>query len=215
MESRTVDKDALLHIAAGQVAVTVIQRVLEQIGEYFDERFDKQVARKFALRAFDVAARLDVPTHGDLSVQESIDNMWYYYENPLTRASRSGVQLLSDVVNFATQCGVLIAVLQGHYDGARFLIVVGVLRLLYDIASESTFNHYRRRGGERCPQHSSVTFLISIYSAWALKTTDEDFLQKSGLQSMVTADCYRKDLVAGGLSDFLSNREHRSIYASH
>lgn len=149
METRNVDKDALLRIAACQVTVSLAQRLLDSIGEYFDDRFDKQVNRKFALRAFQLAARLDVPTFGDSAVQESLDNMWYY-DNPLTRAARSVVQLLSDVVNFATQCGVLISVLQGHYEGARFLIVVGLLRLLYDIASESTFSRYHQRRSGTC-----------------------------------------------------------------
>ncbi|KAJ3525756.1 hypothetical protein NMY22_g10441 [Coprinellus aureogranulatus] len=192
VETRSVDKDALLRIAAGQVAVSIIGRVLDSTGDHLDRRFDERVTNKFALRAFHVAARLDVPTHNDPSVRETIDDMWYSFQNPLTRAARSVVQLLSDVVNFATQFVVLISVLQGHYEGARFLIVVGLLRLLYDIARESgTYYRPHNRG------------------AWALKTRDDDYQQKTGLEDMVRTNSHRQDIVAGGLGEYLSQEYAR------
>ena len=56
--------------------------------------------------------------------------------------------------------------------------------------------------------HASLLVLTpSIYLAYAAKTTDDDYLQKSGLEDMVGHDTYRKDLVAGGLGDVLSQRE--------
>ncbi|TEB32319.1 P-loop containing nucleoside triphosphate hydrolase protein [Coprinellus micaceus] len=196
VETRTVNKDALLRIAGGQVVVSVLQRGLRSLGNHLNERFDKRVGRKFASRAFRVAARLDVPTHGDSSVRQTIDSLYYYDENPLTRGSRDVVQLFSDAVNFATQCGVLFSVLQGHYEGAQFLLVVGILRLLYDIAADAAPSRSRYRGR----------------GAYAAKTTDDDYLQKSGLESMVAQDSYRKDIVAGGLGDVVSQQYDRRMH---
>lgn len=40
-------------------------------------------------------------------------------------------------------------------------------------------------------------------SVWVYKTTDKDFIGSSGLKSMAYGSTYRKDIVAGGISDFI------------
>jgi hypothetical protein len=43
-----------------------------------------------------------------------------------------------------------------------------------------------------------------MVSAFAATTRNEDFIKMEGLMRLVNSSCYRKEVVAGGLSEYLT-----------
>jgi len=63
---------------------------------------------------------------------------------------------------------------------------------------------------------SGVCFLVALHllklpPGYAFKTTDKDYIGVQALTNMISFQGYRKDIVAGGLTDFIVQRAFHSL----
>lgn len=138
VEKRTVDRDVLLHVAAGRVACTIVERLLKYAKHHITHPLNLAIKQFYSTHIFHAMARLDLPTFEDPAVQRQLEGAW-----PTSWRSSVAwdtIQMISNVlmtvIQVLSQVSVLISVLRNQQDGT-------LLALLS--FSQSLFQWFSRR----------------------------------------------------------------------
>ncbi|KAJ2926715.1 hypothetical protein H1R20_g10365, partial [Candolleomyces eurysporus] len=190
VEERTVDRSDLLRVAAGRVAATIAQRLLADVTDHVLKHLNVQIERYYALRAFRTLAMLDYPTFSDKSTQDQFSAFTFNgYSEMNWHVFTNFINMGSIAVRTATQFAVLLSVFQGHQE-AWFLLAITCARLAVDAIA------------------TSYSPLAAVY---AFKSNDEDYVVSEGLKLMGLTENCRKDIIAGGLGDYLWQEYRRRL----
>ncbi|KAJ7356592.1 P-loop containing nucleoside triphosphate hydrolase protein [Mycena albidolilacea] len=180
---RTVDRNLLFQVAASRLICNAITRLLQHGQGLLYKPLNERIRQHYAIQSFHARARLDVPTYSDSSVLRQLDNS--------TTSSRSSVawnnvltilHLVSTGVELVSQFSVLFNLLRDQRDGT--------------LLAALSFGHtlFRRKVGQKSWSPSGV---------WAATTRDPDYLRSLGMARVVNQQEHRKELVAGGMVDYL------------
>ncbi|KAK7064847.1 ABC transporter related protein [Favolaschia claudopus] len=183
VEHRTVDRGVLFQVAASRLICNAITRLLNHGQALIYRPLNERIRRHYSVHTFQARARLDVPTFSDSAVQRQLDN--------ITTSSRTSIawnnvqqilHLLSTGVELVSQFSVLYNLLQDQRDGILLATI--------------SFGHtlFRRNFDQRSYSPSGV---------WAATTRDPDYIKSIGLARAVHQELHRKELVAGGMFEYL------------
>ncbi|KAJ3547937.1 hypothetical protein NMY22_g1463 [Coprinellus aureogranulatus] len=195
VETRTVDKDALLRVAALRIVMPFLRHALRDCIGILSEAIHKRIEAFYTFRAFRTASKLDVPTFADKEVQQSFYSLssrggyshmtWYMFT--------SIMDIFSGVIYVASQVMVLISVFRDSPE-ALFLAAISMAQIFVDQISSHARMYRKRDTGVH---------------AW--KTSNDDYVLNKGLRSMASKEIYRKDIVAGGLGETLYKEFKRTL----
>ncbi|KAJ6569472.1 P-loop containing nucleoside triphosphate hydrolase protein [Mycena capillaripes] len=183
VEHRTVDRNLLLQVAASRLICSAATRLLQHGQNRLYKPLNERIRQHYAVQTFHARARLDVPTYADSAVQRQLENS--------TTSSRTSIawnnvlttlHLVSTGVELVSQFSVLFNMLRDQRDGP----------LLATLSFGHTF--FRKKTGQRNWSPTGV---------WAATTKDPDYLRSIGMSRVVHDQQHRKELVAGGMVDFL------------
>ncbi|KAJ7171705.1 P-loop containing nucleoside triphosphate hydrolase protein [Mycena crocata] len=184
VENRTVDVPVLMQVAASRLICSAITRLLRHGQGRLYKPLNERIRQHYAVQSFGARARLDVPTYSDSAVQRQL-------EHSVTSARTSiawnnvvqTFHLFSTGVQLVSQFSVLVNMLRHQRDGP--------------LLATMSFGHtlFRQKTNQRNWQPNGV---------WAATTKDPDYLRSMGMSRVVHDPQHRKELVAGGLADYLS-----------
>ncbi|KAJ7671929.1 P-loop containing nucleoside triphosphate hydrolase protein [Mycena rosella] len=185
VENRSVDRHLLIQVAASRLLCAAINRLLLHGQALLYRPLNEKIRQHYAVQTFQARARLDVPTYADSAVQRQLDNSStssrtsIAWNNVLTT-----LHLVSTGIELVSQFSVLISMLRDQRDGP--------------LLATLSFGHtlFRKRTSQR---HWGPT------GVWAATTKDTHYLRSVGMARVVHDQNHRKELVAGGLSDFLNS----------
>ncbi|KAJ6573835.1 P-loop containing nucleoside triphosphate hydrolase protein [Mycena vulgaris] len=183
VENRSVDRHLLLQVAASRLICAAATRLLNHGQGLLYRPLNERIRQHYAVQSFQARARLDVPTYSDSAVQRQLDDS--------STSSRTSVawnnvlttlQLFATGIELVSQFSVLINMLRDQRDGP--------------LLATLSFGHtlFQKKTRQRNWQPTGV---------WAATTKDPDYLQSQGMARVVHNPLHRKELVAGGLSDYL------------
>ncbi|KAG8220222.1 P-loop containing nucleoside triphosphate hydrolase protein [Butyriboletus roseoflavus] len=185
VEKRTVDRDILLHVAAGRVACTIAERLLQYSKYHISHPLNLAIKQFYSTHIFHAMARLDLPTFEDPAVQRQLESAWS--TSWKSSVPWDTIQMTSNVlmtaIRLLSQVSVLITVLRRQQDGT-------LLALLS--FSQSLFQWFSGR-------HSEFSSLV-----WAATTKDENYVRMQGYKHLVDNPVHRKEVVAGSLGEHLT-----------
>ncbi|KAJ3547942.1 hypothetical protein NMY22_g1464 [Coprinellus aureogranulatus] len=192
VETRSVDKDALLRVAALRIGVPFIQHALKDCIALLSAAIQRRIEVFYTSRAFRTASALDVPTFASQEVLNALrymgrrgysDTAWYMFTHVM--------EVFSSAIHVASQAVVLVNVFQDSPE-AMFLVAISLAQVFVDqISSRARSLRKGTTGGK-----SRSIFLV---------------LTCKGLRVMVSKESYRKDIVAGGLGETLYKEFKRSL----
>ncbi|KAH9054293.1 HlyB/MsbA family ABC transporter [Lactarius vividus] len=194
IDNRAVDPRLLFRVAGGRALCTAAEHALGYASERVTTALSARVQQFYSGRIFRSMARLDVPTWDDPSVSSQIKALQPRIsgtESVALTAVMTLVETGSAFLRMFSEGGVLFRVLREQGDGS--------LLVLASLASEA-LSYFAFRS-------SSIR---SLGSAWAAITRNNDYVKMEGLDHMVKSTKHRKELVAGGLDEFLI-AEYRSL----
>ncbi|KAH9054296.1 HlyB/MsbA family ABC transporter [Lactarius vividus] len=190
VDNRTVDALFLIQIAGGRVLCAVADHLLHYAGKKVSTSLNGRVKRFYSAHIFHAMARLDVPTWDDPVVSAQIDALVPRGENTVPWvAIMNLVNTGSTLLRMFSQTAVLFGVLREQSDG--------LLLCLLSFASDAT-------------SFFSFSNGMNMSLAWAATTHDEDFIRMEGLKRLISRSTHRKELVAGGLTEYLT-AEYRGL----
>ena len=143
VEKRTVDKDVLLHVAAGRVACTIAERLLQYSRYHISRPLNLAIKQFYSTHIFHAMARLDLPTFEDPAIQRQLEGAWS--TSWKSTVAWDTIQLTSSVImtmiRLLSQISVLISVLKHQQDGT-LLALLSFSQSLFQwfSGSHSTFN---------------------------------------------------------------------------
>ncbi|KAG7093668.1 hypothetical protein E1B28_007327 [Marasmius oreades] len=182
LKNRTVDKDLLLHIAIGRVLCTTMNILFSwgktKAGRYLNLR----IKQYYSGYMFQTMARLDVPTFEDSGIQRQLEQVF----TPDSRNSivwevvTVAVRLITTVLQLASQLSVLVSVLKHQRDGPLLAVL--------------SFSQTLITWGTQSPYMPPV---------WAATTKNEDYLKMEGLKRTIGSSSHRKEIVAGGMWEYM------------
>ncbi|KAJ7451050.1 P-loop containing nucleoside triphosphate hydrolase protein [Mycena latifolia] len=183
LEKRSVDRHLLLQVAASRLICAAVTRLLHHGQSLLYRPLNERIRQHYAVQTFHARARLDVPTYADSAVQRQLND-----SNTSSRTSiawtnvLTTLHLLSTAIELVSQFSVLVNMLRDQRDGP--------------LLATLSFGHtlFRRKTGQRSWQPTGV---------WAATTKDPDYLRSVGMARVVHDQQHRKELVAGGLADYL------------
>ncbi|RPD56235.1 P-loop containing nucleoside triphosphate hydrolase protein [Lentinus tigrinus ALCF2SS1-7] len=182
IETRTVDKERLIRIAAGRLACTVAAFFFDRIMRIVGRPLNAHIRRWWALHCFHAYARLDNATYDKTEVRRQLRDTTddYYGQSVIWRT----IELVSDIVTLITrsvaQTLVLVQVLRGQPDGPMLAVLTLSAEVLVCVAQMPIFRPAR---------------------IWLAKTVDHDFIKMKGWKDAVRGGWYRKEFVVGNLKE--------------
>ncbi|KAH9069746.1 HlyB/MsbA family ABC transporter [Lactarius deliciosus] len=196
IDNRAVDARLLFRVAGGRALCTVFEHALGYASGKVTTALGARTRQFYSGRVFHSMARLDVPTWDDPSVSSQIKALQPQPRNPDTESvALSAVMTLvetgSAFLRMFSEGAVLFRVLREQGDGSLLIPV--------SLASEAV-SHFAIRSG----------FIISPGNTWAAITRNNDYVRMEGLDRVVKDTKHRKELVAGGLAEFLTE-EYRGL----
>ncbi|KAF8554561.1 P-loop containing nucleoside triphosphate hydrolase protein [Imleria badia] len=185
VEKRTVDTNVLLHVAAGRVVCTIVERLLQYSKYHISHPLNMTIKRFYSTHIFHAMARLDVPTFEDPAIQRQLEAAWSvsWRSSVAWDTVRMSSSVLSTVIRLLSQLSVLVTVLRHQQDGP-------LLALLS--FSQSLFQWFSGR------------HFVNNSLVWAATTTDDDFIRMQGYKHLVDNPVHRKEVVAGSLGEHLT-----------
>lgn len=163
VEKRTVDKDVLLHVAAGRVACTVAERLLQYSKFHISHPLNLAIKQFYSTHIFHAMARLDLPTFEDPAVRRQLESAWS--TSWKSSVAWDTIQMTSSVlmttIRLLSQLSVLISVLRNQRDGT-LLALLSFSQSLFQWFSgrRSTFSSL----GAFSVLYSVVSFSYSAYN---------------------------------------------------
>ncbi|KAI0042884.1 P-loop containing nucleoside triphosphate hydrolase protein [Auriscalpium vulgare] len=192
VDERTVDRQFLFKIAGGRVACALARRCLSHFMSKLFAALNGRIRLHFSTHIFHIMARLDVPTFEDPVVSQQLSSS-------VSTSSRSNVawEAISSLFNIGSaglrllaQSLVLVAVLREQRDGFFLAFICSANYVISQFNQDGEL----RMGGR----------------AWAATTRNQDYLRIEGLKKLISSGQHRKELVAGGLVNFLE-AEYRTL----
>ncbi|KAJ7102576.1 P-loop containing nucleoside triphosphate hydrolase protein [Mycena belliarum] len=183
IEKRSVDRHVLFQVATSRLVCAAVSRLLNFAQAQLYRPLNERIKQHYAVKSFHARARLDVPTYADASTQRQLDNS--------STSSRTSIawnnvlatlHLSSTGIELVSQFSVLFNMLRDQRDGP--------------LLATLSFGHtlFRKKTNRRQWQPPGV---------WAATTKDPDYLRSMGMARVVHHQTHRKELVAGGLADYL------------
>ena len=125
VEKRTVDKDVLLHIAAGRVACAVAERLLQYSKYHISHPLNLAIKQFYSTHIFHAMARLDLPTFEDPAIQRQLEGAWStsYKSSVAWETIRLTSNVIMTVIRLLSQLSVLISVLRHQRDGTLLALL--------------------------------------------------------------------------------------------
>ncbi|KAI0056772.1 P-loop containing nucleoside triphosphate hydrolase protein [Artomyces pyxidatus] len=194
VDDRTVDKRVLFQVAGGRMTCSLIERVSRIVEHRVSSALNNRIKQYYSGHIFHAMARLDVPTYEDPVVSSQLDSVIPTNRHSIVWSTLSG--LLNTGTNglrLCTQSFVLLGVLQEQRDGHLLTLLTFSNHALSLLSPDQGL---LGTGGTW---------------AWAATTHDQDYIRMEGLKRLVTGSKHRKELVAGGLSEFLTNRYRKLV----
>lgn len=117
IDTRTVDKDHLMHICAGRIACTIATHLIKFLRDRLRSSLVWRIRQWSDAHIFRARARLDVPTYQLSSVQRQLDDITTspYMPPGVWRT----IEMLSGFVRAATQATAQVAVLAQTLGGQK------------------------------------------------------------------------------------------------
>ncbi|TFK76612.1 P-loop containing nucleoside triphosphate hydrolase protein [Pluteus cervinus] len=193
MDHRAVDLGLLLKVAAAKLACSIFQRILDHAKQRLSIPLNARIKRHYSVHVFNAMARLDVPTFDDDAVQRQL-------EHSLPANSRSSIawdmvvrtsKLISISLQLVSQVSVLTHVLRGQHDGP--------------LLAALSFGHTIFRWATKRRPFMDL-------GVWAATTSDPDYIKLEGLKRVVGDGAHRKEIVAGGIWQFLLAEYQQRAY---
>ncbi|KAH6911178.1 HlyB/MsbA family ABC transporter [Coprinopsis sp. MPI-PUGE-AT-0042] len=185
VEKRQVDKYFLIRIAIGRTITTVTARLFSYVQSRVAIPLNLRIKRYYALRTFWAMARLDLPTFEDDLIQQQL-------QQSVSHSSRSSIawdvvstflKIGSAAIRLISELWVLTKILEDQPDGNLLLILAAV-----QLGIEWYGKYYS---------------MLEKRGVWAATTENKDFITGEGLKRVVSSTAYRKEVVAGGMRDYL------------
>ncbi|KAH9028877.1 HlyB/MsbA family ABC transporter [Lactarius pseudohatsudake] len=193
IDNRAVDASLLFRVAGGRALCTAAEYALGYASGKVTTALSARVRQFYSGRIFRSMARLDVPTWDDPSVSSQIQALQPRFsgsESVALTAIVTPVETGSAFLRMFSEGAVLFRVLREQGDGS--------LLVLASLACEA-LSYFALRSGS-----------IRSLGIWAAITRNNDYVRMEGLNRMVKGTEHRKELVAGGLDEFLI-AEYRSL----
>ncbi|KAI9437632.1 HlyB/MsbA family ABC transporter [Lactarius indigo] len=194
IDNRAIDPRLLFWVAGGRALCTAAEHVLGYASGRVTTALGARARQFYSRRIFHSMARLDVPTWDDPSVSsqfKALQQKMPDTESVALTAIMTLVETGSAFLRMFSEGAVLFRVLREQGDGSLLISV--------SLASEALSYFALRRG-----------FIISLGNTWAAITRNNDYVRMEGLDRVVKDTKHRKELVAGGLDEFLT-AEYRSL----
>ncbi|KAF8264169.1 P-loop containing nucleoside triphosphate hydrolase protein [Lactarius quietus] len=190
IDDRTVDAHFLFWAAGGRALCTTAEHALVYASAQVSTTIDARSQQFYSGRIFRSMARLDVPTWDDTSASSQISAL---RPNPgmdnTDTIAWSAILVLVDTgsafLRMFFEAAVLFRVLWEQGDGSLLVLV--------SFVSEA-ISIFAFRGN----------FLGPMGKTWAAITRDRDYIRMEGLNRMVNDTKHRKELVAGGIDEFIT-----------
>ncbi|TFK85028.1 P-loop containing nucleoside triphosphate hydrolase protein [Polyporus arcularius HHB13444] len=182
VETRTVDKERLLRIAAGRIACTTAGFFFERIQRTVEKPLNAHIRRWWALHCFHAYARLDYPTYNKTEVKRQLQDTTddYYGQSVVWRTLELVTDIVSIITRLVAQTLVLVQVLRGQPDGP----LLAVLTLSAEVVVYAA----------RMPVFQSARI-------WLARTVNDDFMKMKAWKNVVRDSSHRKEFVAGNLGE--------------
>ncbi|KAH9034132.1 HlyB/MsbA family ABC transporter [Lactarius hengduanensis] len=194
IDNRTVDPRLLFWVAGGRALCTAAEHALGYASGKVATALGARARQFYSGRVFHSMARLDVPTWDDPSVSSQIKTLQPRIpdtESVALTAIMTLVETGSAFLRMFSEGAVLFRVLREQGDGSLLIPV--------SLASEAV-SYFAIRSG----------FILSLGNTWAAITRNDDYVKMEGLNRVVKDTKHRKELVAGGLAEYLT-AEYRSL----
>ncbi|KIJ59811.1 hypothetical protein HYDPIDRAFT_118060 [Hydnomerulius pinastri MD-312] len=185
VEKRTVDKDVLLQVAAGRVACTVAERLLQYSRSRIALPLNMAIKQFYSAHIFNAMARLDVPTFEDPAIQRQLESAWStsWKSSVAWETIEVTSNVIMTIIRVLSQVSVLIGVLRDQQDGT----LLAVLSF-----SQSLFQWFSVR-------RSNFKSMV-----WAATTKNDDYVRMQGLKHLVDNPSHRKEVVAGNIGEHVT-----------
>lgn len=125
VEKRTVDKDVLLHVAAGRIACTIVERLLQNFKFRISYPLNLAIKQFYSTHIFHAMARLDLPTSEDPAIQRQLESAWSTSWN--SSVAWETIRMTSNVlmtgIRLLSQLSVLISVVRHQRDGTLLALL--------------------------------------------------------------------------------------------
>jgi hypothetical protein len=200
VENRTLDTRFLFRVACGHALCSAADHFLYHASNTLSSALNRRSRQYYSTHSFRALARLDVPTCDDPAVTSQINAF-----SPRSVHTTSWTAILtfvgtvSALIKLFSQSAVLFGILRGQRDGLLFALLTFSSNLI-SILDYSTNDQLSR--GRKYSVHM-LAAIETILLAWAATTRDNDYIKMEGLRRVVTESKHRKEVVAGGLSEYL------------
>ncbi|KAH9174036.1 hypothetical protein EDB89DRAFT_2094405 [Lactarius sanguifluus] len=185
IDNRAIDARLLFWVAGGRALCTAVELALGFASEKVITTFDARARQFYSGSIFHSMARLDVPTWDDPAVSSQVRQSTPDTESIALSAIMTLVETGSAFLRLFSEGAVLLRVLQDQGDES--------LLVLASLASEAVAFFTFRNG-----------FNLNLGNTWAAITRNDDYVRMEGLDQVVRDTKHRKELVAGGLDEFLT-----------
>ncbi|KAF7319930.1 ABC transporter related protein [Mycena kentingensis (nom. inval.)] len=183
VEHRVFDRNILFKVVLSRLGCNLATRMLHYAGTKLYRPLNERIRQYYAVQLFSARARLDVPTYSDSSVLRQLDGVQVSSRTSLAWNSvLETFQIVTTAVELISQFSVLITMLRNQRDGV----------LLATLSFGQVVFHKIIPRSSRMPA-----------GVWAATTRDADYLRSIGLRKFVHDQLHRKELVAGGLAEYL------------
>jgi hypothetical protein len=198
-----VDAHFLVKIAGGRLLCAAAEQILETVSVKVSIALNWRIRRFYSVHVFHSVARLDVPTWDDPVIAAQIQNALPDSEDSNSiawTAIKSVVQTVTIFVRLFSQTAVLVSVLHEQRDGflLSLLSFSGVAFTCLDSTNAGDIH------GGKWRLFLRSWFVLRLFLAWAATTHNNDYIRMEGLKRLVGSSKHRKELVAGGLSEYLT-----------
>ncbi|KAI0288520.1 HlyB/MsbA family ABC transporter [Russula brevipes] len=188
VENRTLDTRFLFRVACGHAFCSAADHFLYYASNTLSSVLNRRSRQYYSTHIFRAMARLDVPTCDDPAVTSQING--FSPRSPHTTSWTAILTLVgtaSALIRLFSQSAVLFGILRGQRDGLLFALLTFSSNLvsMLDYSSNDQLSR-----------------------AWAATTRDNDYLKMEGLRRVVTESKHRKEVVAGGLAEYLIAEYH-------
>lgn len=123
VETRMVDKELLVHVAAARIIVAVARRVVDHIKIRSSTVLEQRIKTHYSGHIFEAYARLDLPTFEDPLVRRQLETA----AGGRTAVAWNTVQVvansISTVILLASQLAVLFDILGDQRDGRLIVLM--------------------------------------------------------------------------------------------
>lgn len=171
--------------------------LVDHVNGSVSRRLNGRIKRHYSVHTFHALARLDVPTFDDPVVSRQMDSVLPDGAAGGRRtipwsAISSVVNLASTLIHVVSQSAVLVGVLRRQRDGPLLAGIAAFSHVFMMMSNSSAW------GG------SSV--YMPQTGVWAATTRNEDFLRMEGYKRVVASETHRKEMIASGLTEYMTER---------